>query len=119
MKKFLFLAFSLAMLCLTAHANDDVGFSYTPTSDKTIVTDISMPTVPVVMVQFADVQIVPVTMCFVQGDFITSQMASQVFMCANVETRRYCKKLYPPNTGKNSRYRQVNHYRNHIYNFKH
>lgn len=111
----------LAMMCIAAHAADDVGMNYAPTSEQVTITDISapaMPIMPVVMVQYADMQTAPVVMYFVHSDIITSQMASQVFMCANTETRR--KSFVPPNYERSTRRcGQLNHYRNYTHNYRH
>ena len=119
MKKFLFLAFSLVMFCVTARAADDVGMSYTPTSMQINVPDLIAPVMPVVTIQSADVQTAPVVMFVMQKCFVTSQMASQVFGCANID-RRNRKDFTPPNYGRSKvKYRGLNHYRDYSYNFKH
>lgn len=120
MKKFLFLALSLAFMCLTAHAKDDVGVSYTTVSAQIVQPDIIAPAMPemvVIQYQLFDLQEAPAIL-FECADEFPYQMASQVFMFANIET--YRKKFMPPNNGNSSkRCRRLNHYCNYNYNYRH
>ena len=114
------MAFSLVLMCMTAHAKDDVGVSMTPISMQIVQPDIIAPAMPEMVVtqyQLFDVQEAPAIL-FECADEFPSQMASQVKMFANIET--YRKKFMPPNSGNSSkRCRQLNHYRNYTHNYRH